>query len=60
MCFTARPRVGGRRAVGNAFHGPPPGVGASRRLAKAFVCMCDCQKVVIVSIDLTCFYWEVF
>ena len=43
MRFTARPRVGGRRAVGR-WH----------------LCVCCCQKVVRVSIDLTCFYWEVF
>jgi len=24
------------------------------------LCVCICKKVVCVSIDLTCFYWEVF
>ena len=42
MCFTARPRVGGRRAAGRW------------RLCVLL------QKVVCVSLDLTCFYWEVF
>ncbi len=41
MCFTARPRVGGRRAAGRW------------RLCVLL------QKVVCVSLDLTCFYWEV-
>jgi len=42
MRFTARPRVGGRRAAGRW------------RLCVLL------QKVVCVSLDLTCFYWEVF
>ena len=41
MRFTARPRVGGRRAAGRW------------RLCVLL------QKVVCVSLDLTCFYWEV-
>jgi hypothetical protein len=37
MRFTARPRMwGGVAPYGDAFHGPPPGRGASRRRAMAF------------------------
>ena len=52
MRFTARPRMGGRRAVGRWRRGGP-------RKRRKFL-MCICKKVVCVSIDLTCFCWEGF
>jgi len=30
------------------------------RLSSLGICVCNCKKVVCVSIDLTCFCWEVF
>jgi len=75
MRFTARPRMGGRRAVGRQCRGgprrgrplmgsrprpPPEGEGGDEIVFFRDLCVCICKKVVCVSIDLTCFYWEVF
>ena len=75
MCFTARPRMGGRRAVGRRCCGgprrdrplkgsrprpPPEGEGGDEIEFSRDLCVCICKKVVCVSIDLTCFCWEVF
>jgi len=61
MRFTARPRVGGRRAVGRCVSRPRPRVGLGGRRAAGRWRLCVLlQKVVCVSLDLTCFYWEVF
>ena len=79
MRFTARPRMGGRRAVGRRCRGGPRpwglvvtdplwGAGRARPEGKGGdeiefsrdLCVCICKKVVCVSIDLTCFCWEVF
>jgi len=73
MRFTARPRMGGRRAVGRWCRGgprrdrplmgsrprpPPEGEGGDEIGFSRDLCVCICKKVVCVSIDLTCFYWE--
>ena len=75
MRFTARPRIGGRRAVGRRCRGgprrdrplmgsrprpPPEGKGGDEIEFSRDLCVCICKKVVCVSIDLTCFCWEVF
>lgn len=75
MRFTARPRMGGRRAVGRRCRGgprrdrplmgsrprpPPEGEGGDEIGFSRDLCVCICTKVVCVSIDLTCFCWEVF
>ena len=76
MRFTARPRRGGRRAVGRRGRGgprrdrplmqgsrprpPPEGEGGDEIGFFRDLCVCICKRVVCVSIDLTCFYWEVF
>ena len=75
MRFTARPRMGGRRAVGRRCRGgprrdrplmgsrprpPPEGEGGDEIGFSRDLCVCICKKVVCVSIDLTCFCWEVF
>ena len=73
--FTARPRMGGRRAVGRQRRGgprrdrplmesrsrsPPKGEGGDEIGFSRDMCVCICKKVVCVSLDLTCFCWEVF
>ena len=70
MRFTARPRMGGRRAVGRRCRGgprrdrplmgsrprpPPEGEGGDEIGFSRDLCVCICKKVVCVSIDLTCF-----
>ena len=75
MRFTARPRMGGRRAVGRRCRGgprrdrplrgsrprpPPEGEGGDEIGFSRDLCVCICKKVVCVSIDLTCFCWGVF
>ena len=75
MRFTARPRMGGRRAVGRRCRGgprhdrplrgsrprpPPEGEGGDEIGFSRDLCVCICTKVVCVSIDLTCFCWEEF
>jgi len=75
MRFTARPRMGGRRAVGRWCRGGPRcdrplmgsrprpplrGRGGDEIEFSRDLCVCICKKVVCVSIDLTCFCWEVF
>ena len=75
MRFTARPRMGGRRAVGRWCRSgprrdrplmgsrprpPPEGEGGDEIGFFRDLCVCICKKEVCVSIDLTCFYWEVF
>ncbi len=39
---------------------PPEGEGGDEIVFFRDLCVCICKKVVCVSIDLTCFYWEVF
>ena len=73
MRFTARPRMGGRRAVGRRCRGgprrdrplmgsrprpPPEGEGGDEIGFSRDLCVCICKKVVCVSIDLSCFNWE--
>ena len=74
--ITARPRMGGRRAVlgrqcrgdarrdrplmGSRPRPPPEGEGGDEIGFSRDLCVCICTKVVCVSIDLTCFCWEVF
>ena len=61
MRFTARPRMGGRRAVARRVmrFTARPRVGGRRAAGRWRLCVL-LQKVVCVSLVLTCFYWEVF